>query len=287
MRGVAYRGGHHDYVIRTGGLVVFPRMVPSEHRSKVTIEPFPSGLPALDALLGGGLDRGTSTLIVGPAGAGKSSLAALFARLAAERGERGAVFLFDEALETFRTRLRGLGMSIEEHLARGSLTVQQVDPAEVSPGELLTRVRAEVDTHHARVVVIDSVNGLLQAMPDENFVLLQLHELLMYLGQQGVLTILILAQHGVLGESLAGPADVSYLADTVILVRYFEAGGAVRKAMSVVKRRTGGHETSIREYRLTGRGVVIGEPLTAFHGVLTGTPLYGSDVAGGEGKQGP
>lgn len=283
MRGVSYRGGHHDYVIRTGGLVVFPRVIAAEHRTGRQSEPFPSGLPALDALLGGGLDRGTSSLFIGPAGTGKSTLAALFARVAAEKGEHAAVFLFDEARETFVHRLKGVGLDVADHVARGTLAVAQIDPAEVSPGELLSRVREEVDDRGARVVVIDSINGLLQAMPDEHFVLLQLHELLMYLAQRGVLTLLVVAEHGVIGGPLKGSADVSYLADTVILVRYFEAQGAVRRAISVVKKRTGKHETTIREYELSARGIQVGEPLTSFRGVLTGTPdLERGTVASGE-----
>jgi circadian clock protein KaiC len=276
MRGVAYRGGTHDYVIRTGGLVVFPRIVPAEHRSGREVNPFPSGNAALDALLGGGLDRGTSTLVLGPAGSGKSSLATVFVRAAAERGENAAVFLFDEARETLLARARGIGLHLAPHLETGRLTIQQVDPAELSPGEFLHAVRTAVDERKCRVVVIDSANGLLQAMPDERFVVLQLHDLLMYLGQKGVVTVLILAQHGVIGHDLSAPAEVSYLADTVILVRFFEAGGVVRKALSVVKKRTGPHETTIREYELGAGGIRIGEPLTAYHGVLTGVPTRAS-----------
>jgi circadian clock protein KaiC len=272
MRGVSYRGGHHDYVIETGGLVVFPRVVAAEHRSGRRTESFPSGVAGLDALLGGGLERGTSTLVMGPAGSGKSTLATIFARVCADRGERAAVFLFDEARETLFRRMRGIGMDVAAHAEAGRMEVQQVDPAELSPGEFLQGVRAAADERSCRVIVLDSVNGLLQAMPDEHFVMLQLHDLLMYLGQKGVLTLLVVAEHGVLGEGLSAPADVSYLADTVILARYFEASGAVRKAISVVKKRTGAHETTIREYEISGAGIRIGEPLAGFHGVLTGTP---------------
>jgi circadian clock protein KaiC len=275
LRGVAYRGGHHDYVIRTGGVVVFPRIIASEHRAGRATEAFSSGIAALDALLGGGLDRGTSTLVIGPSGSGKSALAMAFAGAAAERGEGAAVFLFDEARETLLARGRALSMDVRHQLEAGRLTIQQVDPAELSPGEFLHQVRTAVDEKDSRVVVIDSVNGLLQAMPDERFVLLQLHDLLMYLGQKGVLTLLVLAQHGVIGTTLNGPADMSYLADTVVLVRFFEADGAVRRAISIVKKRTGRHETTIREYALGDGGIVIGEPLTAFHGVLTGVPIRG------------
>jgi circadian clock protein KaiC len=273
MRGVGYGGGYHDYIIRTGGLVVFPRVVAAEHRAERVMERFPSGVPGLDALLGGGLDRGTSTLVMGPSGSGKSTVAALFARVCADRGERAAVFLFDEARETLLQRLRGTGLDLAAHVGAGRVVVHQIDPAELSPGEFLQRVRSAVDQDGCRVVLLDSVNGLLQAMPDERFVMLQLHDLLMYLGQKGVVTLLVIAEHGVLGQSLTGPADVSYLADTVILVRYFETAGAVRKAVSVVKKRTGAHEATIREYEITSAGIRIGEPLAGFQGVLTGTPV--------------
>jgi circadian clock protein KaiC len=273
MRGVSYHGGHHDYVIRTGGVVVFPRLVAAEHRSGRAAEAFPSGDTALDALLGGGLDRGTSTLLMGPSGSGKSTFATLFARVSAERGQRAAVFLFDEARETLLARMRGIGMDLAAYVDSDRLSLQQVDPAELSPGEFLQRVRASVEEGKRRVVVIDSVNGLLQAMPDEKFMVLQLHDLLMYLGQRGVLTLLVAAEHGMLGR-LTSPADVSYLADTVVLIRYFEAQGAVRKAISVMKKRTGRHETTIREYEISSSGIRVGEPLVAFQGILSGTPLY-------------
>lgn len=285
MRGVGYAGGHHDFVIRRGGIVVFPRLVAAEHRTGLQAAPFPSGIPALDALLGGGLDRGTSTLVLGPSGSGKSTLAATFARIAAERGERVAFFLFDEAQETFLARMRGVGMPLDEHVGSGRIAVQQVDPAELSPGEFLQAGRAAAEEGGSRVVVLDSVNGLLQAMPDERHVMLQLHDLLMYLGQKGILTLLTIAEHGVLGRVGTTSADVSYLADTVILVRYFEARGAVRKAVSVVKKRTGAHEATIREYEIASDGIRIGEPLVEFGGVLTGTP-WEREAKGGGGPRG-
>lgn len=275
MRGVGYRGGYHDCSIVTGGLQVFPRVVAAEHRTGRAAEPFPSGLAPLDDLLGGGLDRGTSALVTGPSGAGKSTFAAIFARRSADLGDRAAVFLFDEARETMLARMRGIGMSLDAHVEAGRLEVTQVDPAQLSPGELVRHVQAAVDERKSRVVVIDSINGLLQAMPDERFMLLQLHDLLMYLGQRGVLTLLVVTEHGVVGRS--SPVDsieVSYLADTVIVARYFEAHGAVRKALSVLKKRTGGHEKTIREYDITAGGVRIGEPLEEFQGVLTGVPVY-------------
>jgi circadian clock protein KaiC len=280
MRGVAYRGGYHDYSIVTGGVVVFPRVVAAEHRTGRAAEPFPSGIEPLDRLLGGGLDRGTSTLVMGPSGSGKSTFGMLFARRSADRGERAAVFLFDEARETMLARMRGIGMSLDAHVDAGRIEVTQIDPAQLSPGEFLHQVQAAVDEKKSRVVVIDSINGLLQAMPNEGFMLMQLHELLMYLGQQGVLTILVVTEHGVVGRSVSGSIDVSYLADTVILARYFEAHGAVRKALSVMKKRTGGHEKTIREYDITSSGVGIGEPLVEFQGVLTGVPAYTGKKSG-------
>ncbi len=280
MRGVGYRGGYHDYSIVTCGFVVFPRIIAAEHRTGRVTEAFPSGIEALDKLLGGGLDRGTSTLVMGPSGSGKSTFAMLFARQSAERGERAAAFLFDEARETALTRMRGIGMGLDTHVEAGRIQVTQIDPAQLSPGEFLHQVRTAVDDGESRIVVIDSINGLLQAMPNESFVLLQLHELLMYLGQQGVLTVLVVAEHGVVGRSMTGPIDVSYLADTVLLVRYFESQGAVRKALSVMKKRTGGHEKTIREYEITASGLRVGEPLAQFQGVLTGVPAY-TGTAGG------
>lgn len=280
MRGVGYRGGHHDYSIVTGGFVVFPRVVAAAHRTGRVTERFPSGIEALDRLLGGGLDRGTSALVMGPSGSGKSTFAMVFARQGADRGDRAAVFLFDEARETVLARMRGIGMGFEAHLEAGRIEMTQVDPAQLSPGEFLHQVRAAVDERDCRVVVIDSINGLLQAMPNESFMLLQLHDLLMYLGQRGVLTILVVAEHGVVGRSVSGPIDVSYLADTVVLIRYFEARGAVRKALSVMKKRTGGHERTIREYEITGDGIRIGEPLTEFQGVLGGVPEFTGTTRG-------
>ncbi len=280
MRGVAYRDGYHDYSIVTGGFVVFPRVVAAEHRTGRAAEQFPSGIEPLDKLLGGGLDRGTSTLVMGPAGSGKSTVAMLFAKRAADRGERAAVFVFDEARETTLARMHGIGIGLEAHLASGRLAVNQVDPAQLSPGEFLHHVRTAVDEGESRVVIIDSINGLLQAMPNERHLVLQLHELLMYLGQKGVLSLLIVAEHGVVGRSISGPVDVSYLADTVILLRYFEAQGAVRKALSVMKKRTGGHEKTIREFEVTSSGIRVGEPIADFQGVLTGVPERTGEKSG-------
>jgi circadian clock protein KaiC len=278
LRGSRFRGGFHDFTIRTGGIEVFPRLVAAYRRGEFTPEPVTSGVVELDALLGGGLDRGTSTLVLGPAGCGKSSLASHFAAAAAARGERAAAFIFDEGVNTYLTRASGLGTNLREQVEAGRLTVQQVDPAELSPGEFAHAVCRTVEHDGARLVVIDSLNGYLQAMPDERFLTSQMHELLTYLNQQGVVTLLLMAQHGFMG-SMSSPVDVSYLADTVILLRYFEASGAIRRAISVVKKRTGRHEDTIREMRLSAsRGVEVGEPLKGFRGVLTGVPVLTDDA---------
>lgn len=273
LRGSIYRGGYHDFVIETGGLHVFPRLIAADHAGPSPSDPVLSGLPELDSLLGGGLDRGTSALLIGPAGVGKSSLVAQYAVSAAQRGENVAMYVFDEGVSTALHRAAGLGMNLSGGVENGRILLQQLDPAQLSPGEFDNRVRQAVELHRARVVVIDSLNGYLNAMAEEHSVLIQLHELLSYLNQRGVLTLLTLAQHGLVGEVAQSPIDVSYLADTVILLRYFEAGGQLRQAMSVVKKRSGNHERSIRELRL-GPGVRVGPPLVDFQGVLSGAPLY-------------
>jgi len=279
LRGSKYRGGYHDFKIETGGIEVYPRLVAAEHQQTFKREAVTSGIGQLDTLLGGGLDRGTSTLILGPAGSGKSSIAAQFTSAAAARGEHAASFLFDEGLNNYLSRATGLGNEMSEAVKAGLLSVQQIDPAELSPGEFAYYVRRSVDRDGARVVVIDSLNGYLQAMPDERFLTVQMHELLTYLNQQGVVTILVLAQHGFLGSNMGTPVDVSYLADTVLMLRFFEAGGAVRRAVSVVKKRTGFHENTIREMRMSSAGITVGRPLADFHGVLTGVPTYRQDTA--------
>jgi circadian clock protein KaiC len=279
LRGSRYRGGFHDFNIRTGGIEVYPRLVAADHRQAFAQESISSAVPELDALLGGGLDRGTSTLIMGPAGCGKSSIAAQFLACAARRGELSAAFLFDESANIHLARAAGLGTDMRPHVDEGRIRVQQVDPAELSPGEFASRVRRVVEKDGARVVVIDSLNGYLQAMPDERFLTIQMHELLTYLNQQGVVTLLVMAQHGFMGINMGTPVDVSYLADTVIMLRYFEARGAVRRAISVVKKRTGFHEDTIRELRLSSKGIEVGAPLTKFHGVLTGVPTYVGESA--------
>jgi circadian clock protein KaiC len=277
MRGVRFQGGFHDFVIATGGLRVFPRLVAAESRLNDVHGVASTGLPQLDALLGEGIDRGTSTLFVGPAGSGKSAIATQIAVTAAARGERVAMYLFDEGLETFRRRAAGLGSDISGHLASGRLTLTQVDPAELSPGEFADQIRTAVDVGGVGVVVIDSLNGYMNAMPEERFLLAQLHELFMFLRQRGVLAIAVVAQHGLIGQ-MQTPVDLSYLADNVLLLRFFEAASAIHHAISVLKRRSGAHEKTIRELRLESNGITVGEPLVDFHGVLTGVPVTSSSV---------
>ncbi|MDY3558004.1 AAA family ATPase [Gemmata sp. JC673] len=276
LRGQTFRGGYHDFNIVTGGLDVFPRLVAAEHVEYRDQRLLTGAVPEFDRLLGGGLDYGTSVLLVGPAGCGKSSVAINYARAAAAKGERAALFAFDERAEVLLRRAAGLGMDLDPYIKGRTLTLQQVDPAELSPGEFAATVRRAVDGADghapAKVVVIDSLNGYLHAMPEEDFLTAQMHELLTYLGHKGVVTFLVLAQHGMIGQMQA-PVDTTYLADTVVLFRYFEAAGEVRQAVSVVKKRSGRHERTIRELKLDG-GIRVGEPLKAFRGVLTGTPTY-------------
>ncbi|HEX8355726.1 MAG TPA: ATPase domain-containing protein [Pyrinomonadaceae bacterium] len=274
LRGSRFRGGFHDFAIRTGGIEVYPRLVAADRRREFEAESVASEVAELDALLGGGLDRGTATLLMGPAGCGKSSLATHFAAAVARRGEVAASFIFDEGVNIYLNRAAGLGTDLRAEVESGHLKVQQVDPAELSPGEFAHAVSEAVERDGARLVIIDSLNGYLQAMPDERFLTAQMHELLTYLNQQGVVTILVMAQHGFMGAGMSSPVDVSYLADTVVMLRYFEAAGAIRRAISVVKKRTGRHEDTIRELRLSARGVEVGAPLTAFRGVLTGVPVF-------------
>ncbi len=273
-RGQAYRDGYHDCKIVRGGLQVFPRLVAAEqHTPALRQVRIPSGLPKLDALLGGGIERGTSTLLVGAPGTGKSSLAVQFALAAAGRGECAALFIFDESIATLGTRSAGMGMALEPHLQSGHLHVRQVDPAELSPGEFVHAIREQVTQRKASVVVIDSLNGYLNAMPDERFLIAQLHELLSYLGHAGVATLLVGAHHGVVGTQMQAPVDASYLADAVVMLRYFELDGEVRQAISVVKKRGGAHERTIRAFALSESGIDIGEPLRNFRGILTGVPV--------------
>jgi circadian clock protein KaiC len=274
MRGVRYRGGYHDMRLKTGGLRVFPRLIPGEHSHPFRPERIPSGLPELDRLVGGGLDRGTTNLIMGPAGTGKSALAAQYLAAAATRGENGVLLMFEESRETLFGRTRALGIPLVEQVDAGRIRILQVNPVEISPGEFTQMVRDAVEEHGARHVAIDSLNGYFNALPEENFLELQLHELFRYLRQLGVTVLLTLAQQGVLGTMGPSVIDLSYLADTLILLRYFEAGGQIRKAISVPKKRGGGHESTIRELAMDRRGLLLGEPLRAFRGVLTGVPEY-------------
>ena len=273
-RGVQFRGGFHDYVIKRGGVEVFPRLVAAEHRQISTCEKLPSGIKELDALLGGGIEEGTSSLIVGAAGTGKSTLAAQFAASAASRGQHAALFMFDESPNTLLSRCTELQVNLRAHVDAGTVSLQQVDPAELTPGEFTHAIRSAVEDRHAKVVVIDSLNGYLNAMPEERFLTIQLHELLMYLGQKSVATILIGAHQGLIGSQMNTPVDASYLADAVILLRYFESRGEVRQAISVMKKRGSKHERSIREFRLDGGRISVGAALRDFRGILTGVPIY-------------
>jgi circadian clock protein KaiC len=272
IRGVKFREGNHDLLMETGGLIVFPRLVASEHHKRFDREVTSSGIKSLDLLLGGGLDRGTSTIFMGPAGTGKSTLTMSFALAAAARGESVMFYTFDETVATLLARARQLGMDVQTPQDDARLRIEQIDPAEISPGELAYRIKYGVQQEGVRMVVIDSLNGYLHAMPDQRHLTLQLHELLSFLNQQGVTTLLILTQQGLVG-SMQTPVDLTYLADTVVLLRYFETEGAVRQAISVIKKRSGDHERTIREFSLGPGGVVVGEPLAGFHGVLTGVPM--------------
>lgn len=273
LRGSSFREGFHDYTIQYGGLVIFPRLVAAEHTQAFANERVLSGNQSLDAMFGGGIARGSSTLITGPAGCGKSTLAMQYAFAAAKRGDRAIVYAFDEVLRTAKDRVKALGMDLEPLIEQGTLAMSQVDPAELSPGEFVAQIRADVEQKDTRIVVIDSLNGLLNSMPGERDVILQLHELLAYLNQSGVMTIIILAQHGLVG-TMKTQLDVSYLADTVVLLRYFEVLGSIRQAISILKQRVGKHERSLRELHFSAQGLQVGEPLRGLQGVLTGVPEF-------------
>jgi len=278
MRGVKYRGGYHDFEIERGGLRVYPRLVASEHETSEAGAAVSTGSLELDALLGGGLVPGTATLLTGPAGVGKTTASVQCMVAALKRGENAAYFLFDERMPTLLTRSASLGMDLEPYLQNGQLELRAIDPAEMSPGEFADAIRRTVEDHSATLVVVDSLNAYLQAMPNEQFLVLQMHEMLTYLGQKGVVSLLILGLHGVMGD-IRSDVDLSYLSDTVVQLRYFEAHGEVRQAISVIKTRTARHERTIREFQIGSHGLRLGEPLRQFQGVLTGVPTFS-----GEGK---
>jgi circadian clock protein KaiC len=277
-RGRRFRGGYHDFAIETGGVKVFPRLVSAEHRGDFARDVLPTGSSELNDLLGGGVERGSSVLVLGPSGAGKSIITLTFVQNAAARGERAAMFVFDEELGLLIERAKGLGLDLQTLMDAGTLILEQVDAAELTPGEFSERVRVCVETHGVRTVVIDSLNGYQAAMPGEHALVLHMHELLQYLNRRGATTFLTVAQHGLVGD-MRSPVDITYLADTVVLLRYFEAAGRVRRAISVIKKRTGRHEDTIREYRIGSTGLTLGPPLVNFQGVLRGVPvLLGEDA---------
>lgn len=280
LRGARFREGFHDYCIKRGGVEVYPRLVASEHLLVLQPTQLKSGITALDTLLGGGLDSGTSTLLLGPAGCGKSTIAARYAVSEVERGGSVALFAFDESLATLLIRAKGLGLDIKKHVDAGKFTLRQVDAAELSPGQFVHEIRRLVEDHDLKLLIIDSLNGFLNAMPGEKFLAMQLHELLAYLNQKGVATLMTVAQHGFVGTNIDTPVDVSYLADTVLLFRYFEAAGEVRQALSVIKKRSGEHERTIRELVMKNGAIEVGNMLIEFEGVLTGAPTYRGEIDG-------
>lgn len=273
MRGIQFHGGFHDFSIKKGGLAIYPRLIAAQHHTEYARDHVSSGNAELDSLVGGGFERGTNMLLIGAAGVGKSTLALAYAIAAAERGEHAVFFAFDEGRGTLEARAETIGLPLSRELDNGRIRFQQIDPAEMSPGEFASNVQRSVEEDGARVIIIDSLNGYLNAMPDGRFLILQMHELLTYLNQQGVLTILVLAQHGLVGP-METPLDMSYLSDAVVMLRYFEHAGSVRRALSVLKKRSGNHEHTIREFRLTRQGIRLGPPLSDFSGVLTGMPVF-------------
>lgn len=276
MRGIRFRGGYHDFEIERGGLCVYPRLVAAEHGNSYDDEPVSTGSDQLDTLLGGGIVPGTATLLAGPAGVGKTTATVQMMVAGLKRCNKAAYFLFDERLPTLLKRSKSLGMDLEPYVEEGVLDIRGIDPAELSPGEFAGAVRDAVEKSGAKIVVIDSINAYLQSMPNEQHLVLQMHELLSYLGQKGVITILILGLHGVTGD-IRADVDLSYLADTVVQLRYFEAHGEVRQAISVIKTRTARHERTIREFQITGRGLSVGETLRDFRNVLTGVPTFSGE----------
>ncbi|WP_082515591.1 ATPase domain-containing protein [Sphingomonas sp. Leaf412] len=277
MRGLRYRGGYHDFEIAPGGLRVHPRLVASDHATHDTGDAVSTGSDALDALLGGGLVPGTATLLTGPAGVGKTTATVQCMMAALKRGERAAYFLFDERLPTLLTRSAALGMDLQPYVDSGQLELRAIDPAEMSPGEFAGSIRVAVEQRQAAFVAIDSLNAYLQSMPNEQFLVLQMHEMLSYLGQKGIVSLLILGLHGVMGD-IRSDVDLSYLSDTVVQLRYFEAHGEVRQAISVIKTRTARHERTIREFQIGHDGLQVGDPLRQFQGVLTGVPTFSGEA---------
>jgi circadian clock protein KaiC len=272
-RGRRFRGGFHDFAIHSGGVRVFPRLVSAEYRTDFVRELLGTDSAELNALLGGGIDRGSSLIVLGPAGTGKSLLALTFIRTAIARGEKAVMFVFDEEIGLLIQRAMGVGIDLQHMIDRGQLVLEQVDAAELSPGEFSERVRVCVEQRGARTVVVDSLNGYQAAMPGEQALVLHMHELLQFLNRQGATTLMTVAQHGLVGD-MRSPVDLTYLADTVVLLRYFEARGRVRRAISVIKKRTGAHEDTIREFQIGERGIQLGPPLKNFQGILRGVPSF-------------
>ncbi|MEY4560742.1 MAG: Circadian clock protein kinase KaiC, partial [Pseudomonadota bacterium] len=273
FRGSDFRSGFHHMALTRGGIEVYPRLAAAEHGAAYSQSQIASGVAALDRMLGGGVDMGTSTLLIGPAGSGKSTVALQYATAAAQRGEHAQVFTFDESKATMVSRTMGLGMALKEGTGPGQVSVRQVDPAEISPGQFAHMVREAVEVNHAKVIVIDSLNGYMNAMVDGQYLTAQLHELLAYLGNHGVSSFLIAAQTGMIATQMGSPGDASYLADSVIYLRYFEHAGQVKKAVSVLKKRSGSHEHTIRELRMDARGLHLSDPLVQFRGTLSGVPV--------------
>lgn len=274
LRGVDFQAGFHDFNLVHGGIEVFPRLIAADNHIEFKKEKVAVNIKGLDEILGGGIDRGTTTLIMGPAGSGKTSIGMLYVYESVSRGEKAVIYTFDEGIPTLINRAADLKMDLRPFIKSGQLVVQQIDPAEMTPGEFMWLVRRRVEDFGARTILIDSLTGYLDAMPESQFLTIQMHEMLTYLNQQGVLSFLTIAQHGYMGENMHSPADISYLADTVLLLRYFEAMGSVKRAVSVVKKRSGHHETTIREYQLGPDKITVGHALVEFHGVLTGVPTY-------------
>jgi circadian clock protein KaiC len=285
-RGQSFRGGYHDFAITTGGVQVYPRLVAAATQKPFSRERTTSHIPELDALLGGGIEKGSSALILGPAGTGKSLLSLHFAAAAVARGERAGLFIFDEELGLLFSRALEMGINLRELCDTGKMFIEQIDAAEMSPGEFAHKVRACIDKGGVRTVVIDSLNGYQSAMPEEQFLVLHIHELLQYLNRQGATTFLTVAQHGMVGDMKA-PIDLTYLADTVVLLRYFEAAGRVRRAMSVIKKRSGSHEDTIRGFHIGKDGIKLGEPLYDFQGILRGIPTFVTRDAASSAGGGP